>query len=155
MKKLMFFTVICCFGGGAFAAITTFEAPKSCISCGMDRTVFAQSRCVVAYEDGTFAGTCSIHCAVEEMRRHKGKRVATLKVADYRRKELIDAKGAIWVLGGKKMGVMTSPAKWAFAREADAKTFMQENGGSVTPFAQVMQDVSEEVTQMQKMPGID
>jgi nitrous oxide reductase accessory protein NosL len=155
MKKSMFFAVICFLVTGAFAAVTTFEAPKSCVSCGMDRTVFAQSRCVVAYEDGTASGTCSIHCAVEEMHRHKGKRVATLKVADYRSKELIDAKGAIWVLGGKKMGVMTSPAKWAFAREADAKTFVRENGGSVTPFAQIMREVREEVEQMDKKPEMD
>jgi hypothetical protein len=40
---------------------------------------------------------------------------------------------------------MNSPAKWAFAREADARKFVTENGGKVTPFDQVMKAANEEL----------
>jgi hypothetical protein len=66
-------------------------------------------------------------------------------VADYTTSELIDAKTATWVVGGKKQGVMTTLAKWAFAKEEDARNFITENGGQVTPFDEVMKAANEEV----------
>jgi hypothetical protein len=78
------------------------------------------------------------------MKQNKDKQVKSLMVADYTTKDLTDARTATWVIGGKKEGVMTSVAKWAFAREEDAQKFVQENGGKVVPFDQVMKAAEEE-----------
>jgi len=100
----------------------------------MDREFFAHSRMLIVYADGTTAGACSINCIVIELKQNRGKQVKSLLVADYARKELTDARSATWVTGGKKPGVMTSLAKWAFARQEDAQRFVKENGGRVTTF---------------------
>jgi len=125
-------------------AAGTVESPKACRQCGMDRTVFDQSRVLIVYADGTTVGLCSIHCAVVDMKQNKDKQVKSLMVADYTTKDLTDARVATWVVGGKKEGVMTSLAKWAFAREQDAQKFVQENGGEVVPFDQAMKAAEEE-----------
>jgi copper chaperone NosL len=122
-----------CTGTAAIAA-DKVENPHSCKQCGMDRDFFSYSRMLIVYADGSSAGECSLNCAVIEMKQNKGKQVTSLKVADFTTKELIDAKGATWVVGGKKSGVMTSLAKWAFARKQDAQKFVKENGGRVTTF---------------------
>lgn len=130
----------------AAGAADGVENPKICKQCGMDRTVFARSRMLIIYADGTTVGVCSLHCAAAEMRQNKGKQVKSLMVADYVTQELIDAKAATWVVGGNKQGVMTSLPKWAFAREQDAQNFVKENGGEVTPFDKVMKSAEEEVS---------
>ncbi|GFO69790.1 NosL family protein [Geomonas limicola] len=124
-----------------FCALTAFaqsevEAPKSCKQCGMDRTMFAHSRMLVVYADGSQAGTCSLHCATRELREHPDKKVAALKVADYDSRALIDAPGATWVIGGEKSGVMTDEAKWAFAGKEAAQSFVKASGGRVAGFQQ-------------------
>ncbi|HWR59667.1 MAG TPA: nitrous oxide reductase accessory protein NosL [Thermodesulfovibrionales bacterium] len=129
----------------AAGATDTVESPKVCKQCGMDRTSFARSRMLIIYADGTTSGVCSIHCAAVEMKQNKDRQVKALMVADYGTKELIDAKAATWVVGGKKQGVMTSTPKWAFARELDAKEFVRENGGQMTYFDNVMKGAGEEI----------
>jgi copper chaperone NosL len=128
----------------AFAA-GPVEAPKSCEQCGMDRTVFAHSRMIVGYADGSTVGVCSIHCAAADMKRQAGKQVSSLKVADFTTKELTDAGTATWVVGGRKKGVMTFVPKWAFASEKDALAFVGEFGGKATPFEEVMKAAKGEV----------
>lgn len=125
------------FACAASAAADPVEDPKACKQCGMDRDAYARSRMVVLYGDGTAAGVCSLHCAVAEMRQNREKHVVSLKVADYSTHELIDARTAVWVIGGRSAGVMTSEAKWAFAREKDAREFIKENGGKITGFDEV------------------
>ncbi len=120
-------------------AADTVEKPASCQQCGMDRVAFARSRMVVEYADGTTFATCSLNCTVTEMKEHKGKQVKSLKVADYVTKELIDVRSATWVVGGKKPGVMTSLAKWAFARKEDAQKFVGANGGRLTNFDEALE----------------
>jgi copper chaperone NosL len=110
------------------------EPPQKCQLCNMDRTMFGYSRMVVEYSDGTTAGVCSLHCAVADQLNNKSKQVKSMKVADYNTKELIDAKTATWVVGGKIKGVMTAQAKWAFAKEQDAKDFIKKNGGDISSF---------------------
>ena len=51
------------------------EGPKSCNVCGMDRTMFAQSRMLITYEGGASVGVCSIHCAAAELKMSKDKAV--------------------------------------------------------------------------------
>jgi predicted Rossmann-fold nucleotide-binding protein len=121
----------------------------------MDRTAFAHSRALVTYSDGGRTGTCSIHCAVEHLGKSPGRQRRSLEVADYYGRELIDAESAVWVVGGGKSGVMTSPAKWAFAREERARRFVRENGGSITSFQAVLQAIKEEVAEMEKPPQLE
>ncbi len=146
---MLFVCTVFIFPYSAFAAGAAdgVEGPKSCKQCGMDRTVFDRSRMLIVYADGTSVGVCSLHCAAAEMKQNRDKQVKSLMVADYTTKELIDARTATWVVGGKKEGVMTSLPKWAFAREEDAQKFVKENGGEVTPFDKVMKAAEAEVSE--------
>ena len=101
------------------------EGPQKCQICGMDRTVYARSRMLIVYNDGATVGLCSLQCAVAEMNQNKEKQIKSLLVADYNTTTLIDARTATWVIGGKKEGVMTSVAKWAFARKEDATSLCE------------------------------
>jgi nitrous oxide reductase accessory protein NosL len=140
--------------GAALAGPATVEAPASCVQCGMDRTRFDRSRTVITYADGSTAGLCSIHCAAADMKQHSGE-VQSLLVADYATKKLIPARDAVWVVGGSRKGVMTSPAKWAFGSKKEALKFVAENGGEITPFDTVMRAVEDEVAEMDKIPPIE
>lgn len=126
-------------------AIEVIESPKECKQCRMDRATFAQSRVLITYADGTTSGVCSLRCAVEETRQNKDKQVKLFYVADYTTRELIDARGATWVVGGRKEGGMNSPAKWAFARNEDTESFVRENGGEINTFDQVLLLANQEV----------
>jgi nitrous oxide reductase accessory protein NosL len=146
MKKFMMFLIMCMLFASTTAGVAgTVESPKACRQCNMDRTVFDRSRMLIVYADGTTVGVCSIHCAAADMKQNKDKQVRSLMVADYTTKDLTDARAATWVIGGKKEGVMTSLAKWAFAGEKDAQQFVQENGGKVVPYDQAMKAAEEEI----------
>jgi copper chaperone NosL len=114
------------------------EPPVSCKLCGMNRITFARSRMLVTYADGSSSGTCSLHCTTKELKGAGGKQVKTIQVADYDTGKLIDAKSAVWVIGGKKQGVMTSLAKWAFTYNKAALSFVRENGGRETTFDEAL-----------------
>ena len=138
-------------GGSLSSAADKIEDPKSCKQCGMDRSVFDRSRMLIAYADGTTVGVCSLHCAAREIRQNKDRQIKSLMVADYMTKELIDAKTAYWVIGGRIQGVMTSLPKWAFARGEDAQKFVKENGGKISSFDETMKAAKDEVEQSGKM----
>lgn len=106
----------------------------SCKYCGMNRDKFNFSRMLIIYNDGSQFGACSLHCAAIDLVVHMDKSPTSILVADYNTKKLIDAEKATWVIGGKKPGVMTRVAKWAFAKPADAKAFIKANGGKVANF---------------------
>ncbi|HEX9022451.1 MAG TPA: nitrous oxide reductase accessory protein NosL [Geobacteraceae bacterium] len=124
--------------GTAALAADRVEPPKSCKQCGMDRVAFAHGRMLILYADGTSAATCSLNCAAVEMKANKGKRVKSLKVADYTTKKLVEAESAIWVMGGSKPGIMTEMPKWAFAKKNDAVKFIKEYGGRITDFNEAL-----------------
>ncbi len=109
-----------------------------CSYCNMDRQQYAHSRFLVEYDDGTAFGGCSLHCAAVDMALHTDKTPKTFQVGDYATKKLINAETAAWVIGGKKPGVMTMRAKWAFEKKDDAEKFVTENGGAVGDFDQAM-----------------
>jgi hypothetical protein len=104
----------------------------------MDREKFSHSRMLVTYEDGSTAGTCSLHCVAVELTNTIDKVPAMVSVADYDSKELIDAESAVWVLGGSRKGVMTAQAKWAFASREAAEKFIKANGGRIVTFDEAM-----------------
>ena len=55
------------------SAEPTIEQPADCLNCGMNRTAFAHSRVLVKYEDGKTTGTCSINCAVIDLKKIRPK----------------------------------------------------------------------------------
>ena len=120
-------------------------AHPSCIYCGMDRTQFAHSRVLIAYDDGSTVGTCSLHCAAIELSLKIDKTPVSIRVADYTTKQLIDAETAHWVTGGDQMGVMTKRAKWAFASKDNALAFVSAHGGSVGEFDTAVQATFEDM----------
>ena len=64
---------------------------------------------------------------------------------------MIDAERAVWVIGGKKPGVMTRNAKWAFADKAAAETFRQENGGRIGGFDEAIEAAYKDLGEDTKM----
>lgn len=137
------------------AAEMPVEAPADCKHCGMNRTAFGHSRMVVTYTDGSSTGTCSINCAVIDMKKQPEKEVKTLQVGDYTSKNLIDAKSAVWIIGGKKKGVMTPVAKWAFADKKAAEAFVKENGGKLATFDEVLAATEKELAEKDQHKGHD
>jgi copper chaperone NosL len=130
-------------------AALTAEQPTVCQLCGMNRTTFAHSRALVEYQDGKKTGTCSINCAVVDVKKNPGRKLKSLKVADFGTKKLINATTASWVIGGSVDGVMTPVPKWAFTRASEARRFVKEQGGWLAPYKEVYQAVNEEL-QMQE-----
>jgi copper chaperone NosL len=126
------------FGCVTALAHDTVEAPLECKQCGMHRPMFAQSRMVIAYTEGEIVGTCSLHCAAADLKQNSARKIKSLQVADCKSRALIDAKSAIWVLGGKKTGVMTDLPKWAFAKKEDADAFIRDNGGKLASFDEAL-----------------
>lgn len=148
MKRFTaFLLILMLFVIATVASAGTVDNYKACKQCGMDRTVFPQSRMLIIYADGTTVAVCSLHCASSELKQNKGNPIKSLMVADYTTGELIDARTAIWVVGGRKDGIMTSVAKWAFATEMDAQTFVKEYGGKVTKFDEAMRAANEETVE--------
>ena len=45
----------------------------------------------------------------------------------------------------KKMGVMTSRAKWAFESKQSAKEFIEKNGGKIAKYDEVMKATFEDM----------
>ena len=110
-----------------------------CPYCGMDRAKFAHSRMHLIYDNKSSMGTCSIRCAAVDMVFLLEAAPVEIQVGDYNTKKLIDAQKAFWVIGGKKMGVMTRRAKWAFAKKGDAEKFIKENGGKRIAFEEAIE----------------
>lgn len=144
MRKFWLTVLMILTFGTVCLAADKVEAPDDCKRCGMDRTVFAYSRMVVTYSDGSSAGTCSLNCVVTDMKAAAAKTVKSFQVADYNTRELIDARSAAWVIGGSKRGVMTPVAKWAFADKKDAAAFMKLNGGKPATFDEALKAAEEE-----------
>lgn len=124
---------------------------SACKYCGMDREKFAHSRILIEYDDGSVVATCSIHCAAVDLALNIDKTPKAILLGDYVTKNLIDAGKAFWVIGGNKMGVMTSRAKWAFQKREGAEKFVAESGGTLVAFDDVMKAAYEDMYQDTKM----
>jgi nitrous oxide reductase accessory protein NosL len=121
------------------------QAHKDCKYCGMDREKVAHSRMLLEYTDGSSFGACSIHCAAINLAQTLDKQPKAFLVGDYHKKNLIDAEKAYWVIGGKKPGVMTNTAKWAFADQKDALAFIKEDGGKLANFEDALKTTYEDM----------
>jgi nitrous oxide reductase accessory protein NosL len=136
---------------GVVYADDDIQNHPSCKYCGMDRGKFAYSRMLVAYEDGTVMGTCSLHCMAVELALNIDRTPRSIHVGDYTTRNLIDAEKAFWVVGGSKPGVMSKRAKWAFENKADAEKYIAENGGTLSTFDEAIKAAYEDMYSDTKM----
>lgn len=155
MKKLCLYgtLIVCCLAMGAplWALEADVKETPSCKYCGMNRDTFAHSRMLIQYSDGTRVGTCSLHCVAVDLALNLDKDPKSIQVGDFGQKKLIDAEMAVWVIGGKKPGVMTRNAKWAFADKAAAEAFRQENGGRIAGFDEALEAAYKDLGEDTKM----
>lgn len=146
-NALTFFALLAAllFAFCAFAAPEDVAKSPSCKYCGMDREKYAHSRMMVEYDDGSAVGACSLRCLATELANSIDKAPVKILVGDYNTKELIDAETAFWVLGGDKPGVMTSRAKWAFAKKEDAEAFLAADKGGLAGFEEAIKAAYEDL----------
>jgi len=155
MKKLSIYcglVVFCLLAASAVWALDNdIKEIPSCKYCGMNREMFAHSRILIEYNDGSKVGLCSLHCAAVDLALHLDKTPVFIRVGDFGKKELIDAETAAWIIGGAKPGVMTKNAKWAFADKADAEKFQAANGGRIAGFDEALQASYQDLSEDTKM----
>lgn len=144
---LFFIGALLFLSGTSALAGDDIDKHRSCVFCGMDRKAYGYSRMLIQYEDGGSAGVCSLHCAVIELDTNKGRAVKALFVADRDSRILIHAEKAVWVMGGKKPGVMTQQPKWAFESPAAAGAFIEAHGGKVVTWSEALASSRDEVPQ--------
>ena len=127
---------------------------NACHYCGMKKAMFGHSWMTIEREDGSVVGVCSVHCAAVDMALNIDKPAKKITVGDYSSKKQIEADTAYWVIGGNKMGVMTTRAKWAFGSKESADNFIKQNGGRPATFEEVMkatfEDMYEDTLMIQK-----
>jgi copper chaperone NosL len=149
VKKLVLATLIfvLCIGWAVSQAFSADDVAKhrNCPYCGMDRHMYSHSRMLVAYEDGTEVGLCSLHCLALDLALNLDKTPKAIHVGDFGTKKLIDAEQAFWVIGGTKPGVMSKRAKWAFEKKADAEAYAQQNGGELGTFETALKAAYEDL----------
>ena len=122
-----------------------FAEEESCRYCGMKKSEYGHSWVIVDHGENKVEGFCSVHCAAIDMALHTDKPVLKITVGDYDSKEQVDAEKAYWVIGGDKMGVMTSRAKWAFQSKDSADEFIKTHGGRPATFQEVMKAAFEDM----------
>ena len=95
-----------------FLFLSPFVAAEESSSfyCGMKKSEYGHSWTIVHYYDGSTVEFCSLHCASIDIVLHTEKTAETILVGDYDTQKLIDADEAFWVIGGRKMGIMTTRA---------------------------------------------
>lgn len=120
-------------GEGRLTDAASIEAPAKCDLCGMDRRMFASSRVLLSFADGSSVGTCSVNCARRAAGEKRGEPRRIL-VADYDTLRLTDARKAHWVIGGDRPAVMSATAKWAFASRKAGAGFVKAHGGRIAGF---------------------
>jgi len=136
---------------GLALAADDIQTHPNCKYCGMDRQKFSHSRMFIEYDDGSVLAACSVHCAAVDLAVAMDKTPQIIQVADFNTKKLIEAENAFWVLGGNKMGVMTKRAKWAFETKKDAESFIEQDGGTLVTFEEVMKASYEDMYADTKM----
>lgn len=84
----------------------------------------------------------SIYLRPEQQKRVRGLYVQDMGRADWNnpKSDWIDAKTAFYVQGSKMRGSM-GPTLISFALEAQAKAFVEKNGGKVYRFAEITADM--------------
>jgi ribosomal protein L24E len=148
VNRIYWCLVVMIIWAGVFAGpVPVLADEHACHYCGMKKMMFGHSWMMIEREDGTVVGVCSLHCAAVDMALNIDKPAKDITVGDYNSKKQIDAEKAFWVLGGDKMGVMTSQAKWAFESKDAADGFITQHGGRPATFEEVMKAAFEDMYQ--------
>jgi len=125
-----------------------------CHYCKMVKSKFGHTWVVIEYGDGTKTETCSVHCASIDLALNIDKTPTVIMVGDYNTKKPIDAEKAFWVIGGTKLGVMTTRAKWAFETKQGADYFIEEFSGKNATFDEAIkasfEDMYEDIKMIRK-----
>lgn len=111
------------------------DSKNYCPICGMTLPMFYKTNHTASHEGHT-KQYCSIHCMVED-KEVNGSALTNIKVVDNKSLKLIDAKKAFYVVGSSKPATMSMVSKYAFAKESDAKKFLELNGGELKSFDEV------------------
>ena len=106
---------------------------ESCVICGMYLDLYARTRYVISFEDGSTQSTCSLACAAEIINKNK-QRLRDTKVANYVTGELLDARKAVYLEGSDVPGVMSYTSRLAFASRDEALSFKKKHGGRIVSF---------------------
>ena len=99
----------------------------------MNLKMYHQTSNRLTYSDGTKDQTCSIFCAAQFYEKRPTE-IERWEVVDYETKGWIDARKAVWLIGGDIPGVMTAISKLAFLKMDDAKKYQQKHGGTIGTF---------------------
>ena len=142
-----YFVMIFVLAGLVFSGSLVLASEDGCHYCGMKKAMFGHSWINIEREDGSIVGVCSVHCAAVDMALNIDKPAKDITVGDYNSKKQIDAEKAFWVLGGDKMGVMTTRAKWAFDNKGAADDFIKQHGGRPATFEEIMKAAFEDMYQ--------
>ena len=155
MRKIvacLILSALCLMSGSLlWAQDNDLKEIPACKYCNMNRETFAHSRMLTEYDDGTKAGTCSLHCTAVDLALNLDRTPKSIQVGDYNHKGLINAETAVWIIGVKKPGVMTNNAKWAFASKTDAEKYRQENGGRIATFDEALEAAYKDLADDTKM----
>lgn len=110
------------------------EKYARCPYCGMVRAQWSHTRHLIAYDDGTADGTCSLHCAAISLSINMDRGPATIWAGDAGAegeiKPLADTAAMTYVINPAKMGTMTMASKWAYADKAAAEAAAAEAEGT-------------------------
>lgn len=112
-----------------------FATPKdlarypACLNCGMSRESSSHTRMVVEYADGTRSAECSLHCLLADLIAQPGREPKRILAADYRDRELAEAKACSWVRYDNAAQCRGSKVLLAFRTEAAADEFIASFGG--------------------------
>lgn len=133
--------------------VNDIEKYPRCAYCNMDRKRFHFSRMLIAYEDGTVDGLCSIRCAMTSLTMNMSRGPKGFWVGDNAStteiKPLIDAQTATYLVGSTLPSVMSRRSKTAFSTVEAAEAAKVANGGEVVAFDKALMaaysDVAESV----------
>ncbi|MEN8303300.1 MAG: nitrous oxide reductase accessory protein NosL [Campylobacterota bacterium] len=114
--------------------VQTNKSKKFCPICGMTLPMFYKTNHSAIHEEAA-KQYCSIHCVVEDKEINKSN-LKSIKVVDVSSLKFIPANSAIYVVGSKKKGTMSTVSKYAFANKSDAEKFAKANGGKLMSYSE-------------------
>ena len=112
---------------------------ESCVVCGMYLDLYARTRYVLTFDDGTIQSTCSLACAAQAIEKG-GHKVRDVKVADCLTGDLIDARKAVYLEGSDIPGVMSYTSRLAFTSREKALSFQKKHGGTLISFDEALRN---------------
>ncbi len=113
------------------------KSKKWCQVCGMSLKKFYKTSYIGYTKAGKAKQFCSIRCFVTEL--EQGNIVLdNAKVLDTVSEKYILAKDAFYAVGSKVSGTMSKVSKLAFKKEIEAKDFIEQMGGEIKKFDEVI-----------------